>query len=89
MADDLSRFPQAEVIWCQEEPKNLGAWFFVEQHLETVMQDLGMKHKRPRYVGRAPSASPATGLASRHAAEQSALIEEALTLEPAKRGKKK
>ena len=77
---ELERFKGAEVIWCQEEPKNQGAWTFVEPNLEWVLGRIGAKTQRPRYVGRAASASPATGLASRHKAEQEALVNEALTL---------
>jgi 2-oxoglutarate dehydrogenase E1 component len=78
---ELSRFLQAEVVWCQEEPKNQGAWTFVEPNLEWVLTRIGAAHGRPRYAGRAASASPATGLASRHKAEQEALVSDALTLE--------
>ena len=78
LADDLSRFKQADVVWCQEEPENGGSWFFVDRRIEAVMSDIGMKHKRPRYVGRPASASPATGLHSRHLAEQQKLVDEAL-----------
>jgi len=80
MVKELERFKGAEVIWCQEEPKNQGAWGFVEANIEWVLDRIGAKTRRPRYVGRAASASPATGLASRHKAEQEALVDEALTL---------
>jgi 2-oxoglutarate dehydrogenase E1 component len=76
---ELDRFKGAEIVWCQEEPKNQGAWTFVEPNLEWVLTRIGAAHPRPRYVGRAASASPATGLASRHKAEQEALVNEALT----------
>ncbi len=79
MADDLGRFPQAQVVWCQEEPKNMGAWTFVAPEIEAVMDKLKMKG-RLAYVGRAAAASPATGLASRHAKEQAQLIGQALAL---------
>ncbi len=81
LVKELERFKQAEIVWCQEEPKNQGAWFFMEPNLEWVLTRIGATHQRPRYVGRAASASPATGLASRHKAEQQALVNEALTLE--------
>ncbi|MEQ7873374.1 2-oxoglutarate dehydrogenase E1 component [Sphingomonas sp. ASV193] len=67
-----------ELVWAQEEPKNNGAWFFVEERLEQCLDEAGRKGMRPRYAGRAASASPATGLAKRHAAEQAALIADAL-----------
>ncbi len=81
MVKELSRFPNAEFIWCQEEPKNQGAWTFVEPNIEWILTRIDHKIKRPTYVGRNTSASPATGLASRHKAEQQALVDEALTLE--------
>jgi 2-oxoglutarate dehydrogenase E1 component len=67
-----------DLIWAQEEPKNNGAWTFVEPLLETCLADLGLANERPQYAGRDASASPATGLAKRHAAEQAALIAAAL-----------
>jgi len=76
--DELKRFPQAEVVWCQEEPRNMGAWFFVEDYLEFCQEKAEMKITRPRYAGRAAAASPATGVLSKHQAQQKALIDEAL-----------
>ncbi|ABG31236.1 2-oxoglutarate dehydrogenase E1 component [Roseobacter denitrificans] len=78
---ELERFKQAEVVWCQEEPKNQGAWTFIEPNIEWVLGRIKAKHPRPIYVGRATSASPATGLASQHNAQQAALVNEALTIE--------
>ena len=81
LVKELERFKDAEVIWCQEEPKNQGAWTFVEPNIEWVLSRIGAAHARPRYVGRATSASPATGLASMHKSQQAALVNEALTIE--------
>jgi 2-oxoglutarate dehydrogenase E1 component len=67
-----------ELVWAQEEPKNNGGWTFVEPYLEQCLADAGFTGKRPRYAGRAAAASPATGLAKRHVAEQAALIADAL-----------
>jgi 2-oxoglutarate dehydrogenase E1 component len=67
-----------DLIWAQEEPKNNGAWLFVEDLLEQCLVDAGFARMRPQYAGRDASASPATGLAKRHAAEQAALIAAAL-----------
>ena len=78
---ELERFKTAEVVWCQEEPKNQGAWTFVEPNLEWVLTRIKARHPRPRYVGRHASASPATGLASQHKAQQQALVNDALTIE--------
>ncbi len=74
----LAQYPKAEVVWCQEEPENMGAWNFVDRRIEKALAGIDMKAKRPRYVGRAEAASPATGLAKTHAAEQAALVAEAL-----------
>jgi 2-oxoglutarate dehydrogenase E1 component len=67
-----------DLIWAQEEPKNNGAWLFVEDLLEQCLAEAGFAGLRPQYAGRDASASPATGLAKRHAAEQAALIAAAL-----------
>jgi len=67
-----------DLVWAQEEPKNNGAWLFVEDLLECCLNEAGFKGMRPQYVGRNAAASPATGLAKRHAAEQAALIAAAL-----------
>ncbi|MEI4472488.1 2-oxoglutarate dehydrogenase E1 component [Frigidibacter sp. MR17.24] len=80
LVKELERFKGAEIVWCQEEPKNQGAWSFVEPNLEWVLGRIGATHGRARYVGRSASASPATGLASRHKAEQEALVDESLTI---------
>ncbi|MFN4099839.1 MAG: 2-oxoglutarate dehydrogenase E1 component, partial [Pararhodobacter sp.] len=81
MIKELGRFKQAEVVWCQEEPKNQGGWTFVEPNLEWVLERIGATSTRPRYAGRKPAASVATGLASRHKTEQEALVADALSLE--------
>ncbi len=81
LINELQRFKGAEMIWCQEEPKNQGAWTFIEPNIEWVLTRIGADQKRPRYVGRATSASPATGLASQHKAQQEALVNEALSME--------
>lgn len=67
-----------EVVWCQEEPRNNGAWFFVEPYIEEALAQAGKAPMRARYAGRKASASPATGLAKRHVAEQGALVADAL-----------
>jgi 2-oxoglutarate dehydrogenase E1 component len=66
------------VVWAQEEPKNMGSWFFVEPLIEGALVEAGVAPKRPVYAGRAAAAATATGLAKRHAAEQAQLIQEAL-----------
>ena len=77
----LARMPKLEdVVWCQEEPRNNGSWFFVEPEIEEALIAAKAPVSRPRYAGRTASASPATGLASRHQSEQAALISNALGL---------
>jgi 2-oxoglutarate dehydrogenase E1 component len=75
---ELSRFKNAEMVWCQEEPKNMGAWSFVDPYLEWVLAHIDAKHQRVRYTGRPASASTATGLMSKHLAQLSAFLEDAL-----------
>ena len=75
---ELSRFKDAEFVWCQEEPKNMGAWSFMEPYLEWVFRHIGTTHPRARYAGRPAAASPATGLMSKHLAQLQAFLEEAL-----------
>ena len=74
---ELSRFKSAEIVWCQEEPKNMGAWSSVEPYLEWVMNQLGRKGQRTRYIGRAASAATATGVMSKHIAQLQAFLDEA------------
>tara|TARA_B110000967_G_scaffold121745_1_gene124346 strand:+ start:2 stop:2197 length:2196 start_codon:yes stop_codon:yes gene_type:complete len=81
LTKELGRFKNADLIWCQEEPKNQGAWSFIEPNLEQILGRLKVKAKRANFVGRPPSASPATGLASQHKEQQEKLVFEALNLE--------
>jgi 2-oxoglutarate dehydrogenase E1 component len=74
LAEELNRFPKAELVWCQEEPKNQGAWSFVAPRLETLTGG------KPRYVGRPEYASTAAGLMKQHLAELAQFLNDALTL---------
>ncbi|MBM3609982.1 MAG: 2-oxoglutarate dehydrogenase E1 component [Alphaproteobacteria bacterium] len=76
----LKQYAQSEVIWCQEEPENMGAWFFVDRRLESAMKKAKMKCDRPIYVGRKASASPSTGFMSVHEKEQNEFIKKALLI---------
>jgi 2-oxoglutarate dehydrogenase E1 component len=78
LAGELARFPNADVAWCQEEPKNMGSWTFVQPYLEWVLPQAKLKVDRPKYAGRPASAATATGLMSKHAAQLQAFLEEAL-----------
>jgi 2-oxoglutarate dehydrogenase E1 component len=74
----LARYRNAEMIWCQEEPKNMGGWNFVDRRIEEVLAGLDIAAKRPCFAGRADAASPATGLFKHHVEEQAQLVADAL-----------
>jgi 2-oxoglutarate dehydrogenase E1 component len=74
----LAPYQRADVVWCQEEPENMGAWNFVDRRIEKVLSRLDSKVLRPIYVGRDPAASPATGSARMHGREQATLVAAAL-----------
>ncbi|WP_198372626.1 2-oxoglutarate dehydrogenase E1 component [Roseomonas rosulenta] len=76
----LAPYRNAEVVWCQEEPENMGAWTFMDRRIEKVLRTLDIAAKRPDYVGREDAASPATGLARIHQQQQEALVRAALGL---------
>jgi 2-oxoglutarate dehydrogenase E1 component len=77
VSEQLRRFKNAELVWCQEEPKNMGGWTFVDPWLELTLDKLDIKAKRARYVGRPATASTATGLMSRHLKELETFLGEA------------
>ena len=82
LVTELKRFKNLEtVVWCQEEPKNMGSWSFIDPYIEEALTELDGKATRPIYAGRKASASPATGLMERHKKEQADLIDQALTIE--------
>jgi 2-oxoglutarate dehydrogenase E1 component len=78
LVQELGRFKGAEVVWCQEEPRNMGAWHFIEPYLEWVLNQIHAPNRRPRYAGRAAAAATATGLMSKHLAQLKALLDDAL-----------
>ncbi len=78
LAAVLKPYINADVVWCQEEPANMGAWSFVDRRIERALAGNGGRATRPNYAGRVEAASPATGLAKVHAAEQMALVRDAL-----------
>jgi 2-oxoglutarate dehydrogenase E1 component len=77
LSTELARFPKAELVWCQEEPKNMGGWMFVDPWLELTLAKLNLAAKRARYVGRPASASTAAGLMSRHMKELQVFLSQA------------
>jgi 2-oxoglutarate dehydrogenase E1 component len=79
LVGELSRFRQAEIVWCQEEPKNQGAWFFIEPYLQWVLAQTGADQRAIRYVGRSASAATAAGQMSKHLAELKSFLNDAFT----------
>ena len=73
--EEMSRFKNADIVWCQEEPKNMGAWSFINPFIEESLEAIGAKHTRPRYVGRPAAASTATGISTKHKKEQQAILD--------------
>ena len=63
-------------FWCQEEPKNMGAWLLVRDYIQWTLTNIKAKNKEISYIGRSPDASPATGYAKRHLSEQQEIINE-------------
>ena len=80
LAMELEPYRNCDIVWCQEEPRNMGAWSYVNEFIEEVATEMGFKNPRPRYAGRASSASPATGQNRRHLEEQAALVDDALAI---------
>jgi 2-oxoglutarate dehydrogenase E1 component len=76
----LVPYLHCDAVWCQEEPRNMGAWSFIAEFIEETLDEAGFAHPELRYAGRAAAASPATGLAAHHEREQRALVDEALTV---------
>jgi 2-oxoglutarate dehydrogenase E1 component len=76
----LEQVPNATMVWCQEEPRNMGGWSFARDFIEEAMQTVGASQQRLTYTGRAAAASPATGTLGRHKREQAQLVADALGL---------
>jgi len=77
-AQMMAPYRNAELVWCQEEPENMGAWSFVDRRIEKALAAVDIKMKRARYVGRPEAAATATGLLRRHNAEQARVVAAAL-----------
>ena len=76
---ELSRFKQAEMVWCQEEPRNMGAWHFIEPYLEWVLNQAGATQKRARYGGRPAAAATAVGVMSKHLMQLKTIFDDVLS----------
>ncbi|MCZ4282441.1 2-oxoglutarate dehydrogenase E1 component [Kiloniella laminariae] len=80
LSQNLAGYEHCDLVWCQEEPRNMGGWSFVSTFIEEVAEEMGFKNFRPRYAGRKTAASPATGSARKHVEQQAALLDDALTI---------
>ena len=78
LRDELKRFPKADVVWCQEEPKNAGPWYFVLPRLEVLLESMKSRTVRPAYAGRPEMAAPAPGTLRLHKQQQADLVTAAL-----------
>ena len=79
LTEEIGRFKNVEeVVWCQEEPRNMGSWSYIFEPLEETLMDIGGKAIRPSYAGRSAAASPATGSHKMHGVEQAQLVDDAL-----------
>tara|TARA_Y100000590_G_scaffold307703_1_gene347420 strand:+ start:566 stop:3460 length:2895 start_codon:yes stop_codon:yes gene_type:complete len=80
LASELKRFKKnAKFYWCQEEPQNMGAWNSARNYIEWTLNHINSDDKEIRYIGRKPAASPATGYAKKHLAQQTEIIEKVLS----------
>ncbi len=78
LVSELGRFKQAEIVWCQEEPKNQGAWTFIQDDMERILAQIKAKYPRPRYVGRPAAAATATGQMSKHLKQLETFLNDAM-----------
>ena len=86
LTKELARFPKADIVWCQEEPENMGAWNFVDRRIEAVLAGIGHKAGRPSYAGRPEMSAPAPGTIKLHNKQQQNLVEAALVLRGKREG---
>ena len=77
LAKELKPYAKkAKFYWCQEEPKNMGAWFSVRDYIQWTLENINANNNKVSYIGRSPDASPATGYAKRHISQQKEIIKE-------------
>src|SRR6266581_6619097 len=76
LVNELGRFRNAQMVWCQEEPRNMGTYAFIEPYLEWVLEQIKAPCKRPNYAGRAASAATATGQMAQHLKQLKSLLDE-------------
>ena len=74
LADEIKKFSHCEIVWCQEEPKNMGGWGFIRSRIQKVLKNIGSKEKFLPFIGRRAAASPATGVFERHLANQKNIL---------------
>ena len=77
LAKELKPYAKnSKFYWCQEEPKNMGAWFSVRDYIQWTLDNIKANNNQISYIGRKPDASPATGFAKRHISQQQEIINE-------------
>ena len=74
LGEELSKFSDCEIVWCQEEPKNMGSWSFVRSRIKVVLKKIQSKQSKIPFIGRRSAASPATGVFDRHLANQQNIL---------------
>ena len=75
LANVLKRYKNAKFIWCQEEPKNMGAWNTVRNYIDRTLEIIDFKNSKVKYIGRNASSTTATGNYNKHLAEQKKILE--------------
>ena len=78
LANILKRYTKAKFVWCQEEPKNMGAWNTVRNYIDRTLKIIEFKKNRVKYVGRNASSTTATGNYNKHLAEQKKILEKVI-----------
>ena len=78
LAKVLKKYKKAKFVWCQEEPKNMGAWNTVRNYIERTLEMINFKDINIKFVGRSASATTATGNANKHLAQQKEILEKIL-----------
>ena len=74
LEDEIKKYSECEIIWCQEEPKNMGSWGFIRSRIQNVLKSIQHKQSLVPFIGRRAAASPATGVFDRHLANQKNIL---------------
>ena len=80
IANEIKNYKNADIVWCQEEPQNMGSWNFIDRLLEESIKKAKLKAGRPQYIGRVASASTAVGYMKLHKLELEEFVNNALSV---------